>query len=161
MTAKDLLAPRFKLIADFPNRSDFRIRVGDVLTLDYWDAKNGKYGHKQGNLTTYAPYYEQYPHLFKKMNWWEDRTEDQMPKYLVSLGFPENGVHTIVKWDMNCFFGYTDLKNRAGCDLTAFKPEYSYIPWEPCGEGDNRCNCKNPLDCGYLKINQELSKLES
>ncbi len=28
-----------------------------------------------------------------------------------------------------------------------------------CGEGDNVCNCKESKDCGYIYIENEISKL--
>ena len=80
MTAKELIQPRFEVIADYP-ASPFS--VGDIITFD-----GIVYGMGEPQKFTREP--EKYPHIFRKMNWWEARTADQMPKRVMSA-LDENG----------------------------------------------------------------------
>lgn len=76
MNTAELLKPRYKVIADYPF-SDFN--VGDILNErceGVWtnDIENGE------NIS--AP--ETYPHLFRKLEWHEEREKKDMPEYLRS-----------------------------------------------------------------------------
>lgn len=66
----DLLAPRFKVVADWPKNYDFTI--GEIITCN--------------DMVTEAmignPRFSLYPHLFKKLEWYEDREEKDMPEYV-------------------------------------------------------------------------------
>jgi len=53
--------PRLKVMADWPGNSSYK--VGDVL-VDYQSP------------------YSNYPHLFKSLDWWEERNLDQLPGYV-------------------------------------------------------------------------------
>lgn len=78
MNTEELLKDRYKVIADYPNSP---YTVGDVykfkkkLRNSFYEKENG---FSQTNL--YAP--EKYPHLFRKLEWWEERTIDEMPEYV-------------------------------------------------------------------------------
>ena len=67
MTAKELMNTRFEVIADYPS-SPFV--VGDVIAYD-----GIVYGMGQPQKFTREP--EKYPHIFRKMNWWEKRTAEE------------------------------------------------------------------------------------
>lgn len=132
MKASELLIPRFEVIATFPNMEATNIKsVGDILTDDGYNAVKD-----QDNRAIFAIKFDEYPHLFRKMNWWENRKEEEMPSKLVSLsnkdsdGFDisKQDIYHIKKWDMKIFFGYIDVERRSGCDLNSWKPEYGYIP---------------------------------
>lgn len=76
----DLLKPRYKVIADYPG-SDFEI--GAILT---------KYGMlydyeiEPGRHRSYSDHMiEGYSHLFQKLEWWQDRKPEEMPKYVKSI----------------------------------------------------------------------------
>lgn len=73
MSIDYLLEPRFKLIADFPGNNR---KVGEVI--DFQDLP--------GWPT--LEYYERYPHLFKKLEWWEDIKPEDVPTYVKTN--PEN-----------------------------------------------------------------------
>jgi hypothetical protein len=62
LSKDELLKVRYKVIADYPKSIH---KVGDVLYCD----ENG-------------PRMSQYPHLFKTLEWWEERAEDDMPEYV-------------------------------------------------------------------------------
>ena len=71
LSTEELLKPRYKVIADYPN-SDWKLN--EILDRDWsWDGddENG-----------FAHSISQYPHLFKKLEWWEEREEKDMPEYV-------------------------------------------------------------------------------
>lgn len=78
MNTEELLKPRYKVIADYPNSP---YTVGDVykfkkkLRNSFYEKENG---FSPANL--YAP--DQYPHLFRKLEWWEERNETDLPQYV-------------------------------------------------------------------------------
>lgn len=71
MTAKELMNTRFEVIADYPS-SPFV--VGDVIAYD-----GIVYGMGQPQKFIREP--EKYPHIFRKMNWWENRTAEELKNY--------------------------------------------------------------------------------
>lgn len=134
MTAKELLIPRFEVIETYP-KSNFKI--GNILER-VPNATNDWYNHNKSLIDAeiLLEEIEKYPHLFRKMNWWEGRTKEQMPKKLVSLAnkdipnfdLKDEEVYDIIDWDMKHLNGIIDTKSRSVCSLTLFKPEYGYFP---------------------------------
>ena len=125
MTAKELLNPRFKVIAKYPNSP---LEIGTIL--HYW-VTNFYQNERDGNyFIIRIENIEDYPHIFRKMNWWENRKIEDMPKKLKSyLNEPPNEeIYEIVEWDMDNMLGYIDKKMRQVCDLTIFNPEFGYYP---------------------------------
>jgi len=107
MNAKELLNPRFEIIADFPG-SPFK--VGEI-----WDA------------TASIVNADDYPHLFRKLNWWENRKEEDMPKKLICKAIKDDTeVMDITEWDMKNLLGRLD-ENHC-CNLRIFNPEFGYFP---------------------------------
>lgn len=100
MKPEDLLKPRYKVIADYPGN---KLKVGDILikyvfpeTENYCYVTNPEILLLGDNLRKEEV--EQYPHLFKKLEWWEERKPEDMPEY-VKCG--ENGKPRKVKeWNM-------------------------------------------------------------
>ncbi|AGO48579.1 hypothetical protein Phi18:3_gp067 [Cellulophaga phage phi18:3] len=125
MTAKELLKPRFEVIAVYPlqkNEIGYIYETGEncieyIVDSDKFDLR-------------------EYPHLFRRLNWWEYRTKEQMPKKLKSMfckdfhnfDLDKEDVYNILDWDMNGMMGYLNIEKREVCDLTQYKPEYGYIP---------------------------------
>ena len=98
MTKEELLKPRWKLIAGFPG---CLFRVPEILKegLVSWKSVDGEECFKYKGEYIYP---QLYPHLFRKLEWWEDRQEKDLPKYLryegcdfFRLSYPAKG--TIVK----------------------------------------------------------------
>jgi hypothetical protein len=118
MTAKELMKTRFEVIADYPS-SPFK--VGDIITYD-----GIVYGMGEPQKFTRDP--EKYPHLFRKMNWWEKRTSEQMPKKVMSILDDKGDTFDIEEWDMKILVGWVDKKMRTCCSLLTFNPEYGYVP---------------------------------
>ena len=80
MTNEDLLRPRYKTIADYPNSFS---SAGEVLELKnhggYW---RYEYYDHDGLYTMSESELQEYPHLFKKLEWWERRKVEDLPEYL-------------------------------------------------------------------------------
>jgi hypothetical protein len=126
MTAKELMQPRFEVIETYPKS---KFKKGDILeripnaTNDWYNADKSLI-----NADILLEEIEQYPHLFRKMNWWEKRTVDQMPKKVMSILDDKGDTFDIQEWDMEILVGWIDKKERSCCSLLTFKPEYGYVP---------------------------------
>ncbi len=73
-----LMLPRYKVIADWPGVAG-EVIAGQILTLDdefvddlYW----------VGGEPFTEDKLKDYPHLFKKLEWWEERSPEEMPKFV-------------------------------------------------------------------------------
>lgn len=72
LTKEQLIAPRYKVIADWP-KSIYPVgtiinaggRSEDLLYCDFE-----------------GPRCRDYPHLFRKLEWWEERKLEEMPEYV-------------------------------------------------------------------------------
>ena len=65
MTPEELMKPRYKVIADYPQS---KIKVGDIYTPPVNDEIDS--------------FWNKYPHLFKQLQWWEERLPEEMPEYV-------------------------------------------------------------------------------
>src|SRR6185503_13287789 len=108
---EDLLKPRYKVIADYP---DSEYNVGEIIC----------------NMITVqnSEWFDQYPHIFKKLEWWEERKESEMPDYVSFSYEGKTTIDKIVKWGMEYKFGFTDVINRRGCSLNCWNTGYGYQP---------------------------------
>ena len=126
MTAKELIQPRFEVIETYPKS---KFKKGDILeripnaTNDWYNADKSLI-----NADILLEEIEQYPHLFRKLNWWEKRTAEQMPKKVMSILDNKADTFEIQEWDMEILVGWIDKKERSCCSLLIFKPEYGYVP---------------------------------
>lgn len=120
------MLPRFEVIETYPKS---KFKKGDILeripnaTNDWYNADKSLI-----NADILLEEIEQYPHLFRKMNWWEKRTADQMPKKVMSILDDKGDTFEIQEWDMEILVGWIDKKERICCSLLTFKPEYGYVP---------------------------------
>ncbi len=92
---EQLLNPRYKVIADYP---ESMYDLGEILTLSKGDDKRftGQYyAFTNGGAVT-VEWLDRYGHLFKKMEWWEDRKADELPQYVIS-GYGK--VDKVISWD--------------------------------------------------------------
>lgn len=132
MKAQELLKQRFEVIADYPN-SDFKI--GDILQAYFFQtSKSGMYTYVTNleeplkGKSLKKELVEEMPHLFKKLNWWEHRKLEDMPKKVMSLADDQKSTYKIEEWDMIFLVGWIDKKNHSCCSLLSFNPQYGYIP---------------------------------
>jgi argonaute-like protein implicated in RNA metabolism and viral defense len=86
MKIEELLQPRFKVIANFP---DSTRNIGDII---YVDNKKEKYWSEN-----YEKWLSTFPHLFKKLEWFEDRKIEDLPEYLKD----EFGVDKVLEYKLN------------------------------------------------------------
>lgn len=111
----NLLTPRWELIADYP---------GNMLPV----------GHVFSNLACYdgcmrlpSKMMDQYPNIFRRLQWWEHRQAREMPEYLTHVLIPDKRTfHKIIKWDMSRKVGIEEA--HSGCNLLIWSPEYTYQP---------------------------------
>jgi len=84
MTVDELLKPRYKVIADWP-KCPFdmgmillqdKSTVGEVWVLD------SELGLSMKDRNFFYGDINKYPHLFKPLQWWEDRRPEDMPEYV-------------------------------------------------------------------------------
>jgi hypothetical protein len=129
MTAAELLNPRYEVINDYPYS---KFKIGDILQKYDFENGNSIYttnpellfaGDNMINRIT-----ESMPHIFRKMNWWEGRTADQMPKKVKTMTLEKEEVYTIEYWDMINMIGWISKERSEVCSLRGWKPEYGYFP---------------------------------
>jgi hypothetical protein len=84
MDIKELLYPRFRIIERWPDMGDRGYYCGQIITLDKQD------GDQWCIVTARATYYDAYfggfPHLFERLQWYQERGEDDFPKYAKTYG---------------------------------------------------------------------------
>lgn len=73
MLIEELLKPRYKVIADYPNS---RFKLDEILTQ--WIGNNYSGEDKYFVISNV----EKFPHIFSKLQWWEDREIEDLPQYL-------------------------------------------------------------------------------
>lgn len=121
MTTEQLLVPRFKVIAAYPGSKHY-YKVGDILTDNGKDAVT----NQKGDAVPYGDW-AQYPHLFKKLEWWHDRSIEDLPKY-VNDTMNAGSIHKIdwyLKHDVVAFVigcGPVRDKTYAPEEFTGFEP---------------------------------------
>lgn len=126
MTTEQLLNPRYEVLINYP-RSPFKI--GDILKKVIGASTEIYYTEPfppVGNLLTLFEI-KNCPEIFKKLEWWEKRTEEEMPKKVKSYSFPDE-TYIIEKWDLKIMVGFTNLEKRECCDLTIWQPQAGYYP---------------------------------
>src|SRR4051812_36607757 len=83
MTVQELLRPRYLVVADFPQWSAFVHKKDDILEL--------RGIHFVGNGTAKSineNEIDNYPAIFRKLEWWEMREESDMPEYILIKSEP-------------------------------------------------------------------------
>lgn len=108
----ELLKPRFKVIADFPD-SDYK--VWNIEDRDWTKYVNGE-DETDGVLWRISDF----PHLFKKLEWWEERSQEEMPKYIKSI----HGkiCDEVLQYDFKNFGVYIKSFNSISADIRNFIP---------------------------------------
>lgn len=73
--AEELLKPRYKVIADWPG--------GDYLPGDIFTMEPDEDGTMLDKIHfVFEHTCKKYPHLFKPLQWYEDRPKEEMPQYV-------------------------------------------------------------------------------
>lgn len=78
---EQLMRPRYKVIADYPG-SDYSI--GEVLVLDDGGGESDEFYFcdEDGKHIEWEAFYKHYPHIFKPLEWWEERAPEEIPGYV-------------------------------------------------------------------------------
>jgi hypothetical protein len=119
MSNNELLKPRIKIINDWPGVAGIVIpntiiNVDDEFTDDmFWI----------GGEPFLIDKIRDYPYLFKELEWWEDRYEKDMPKYLVRKHTTQKDVFKALKHNINATHGL-GFTAENGHDK-------SYVNWLP------------------------------
>lgn len=103
MTPEELLKPRYKVIAEYPNSL---LPIGSIIQDD---VESTTIISPDGSVDIISSYLlrdkHKYPHLFRKLEWWEERKRGEMPKYVkCELS------HEVEKIDSHC----TDYQSDNG-----------------------------------------------
>lgn len=83
MNKEELLKTRYKVIANWPSMKDFSLNQIIVLDKEFspqymmWTITDC-----QGERRYITKFFDDYPHLFKKLEWWMHRDNSEMPKYV-------------------------------------------------------------------------------
>lgn len=123
MTAKDLLKPRYEIVSDAPLLKN---KVGEIIAIK---DKSGRIecDFFFAGKALISP--DSYPLIFRKLNWWERRKEEDMPKRLICKAIPnDKEVIEIEEWDMEILVGWRNKERRECASLLSFNPEYGYFP---------------------------------
>lgn len=100
MTTEELLYPRYKVIERWPDMGVSGYHAGQIVTLMQKDG--GQWCKKERDLTTYEAFFEGYPHLFQRLEWWQERKPDDMPQYvkclLFDFKFKKGEIIKVAKW---------------------------------------------------------------
>lgn len=139
MTPEELLKPRYKVIADWPAR---QFMAGAILHLDE-PIPDGRIRvwiehEKQKERYLWNPeennHFDDYPHLFQKLEWWQERKPEEMPRYLKDKS--GNKVYSVYK-HFSCTYpqairtGESDFFDDPNCWLREhdYAQNYSfYLP---------------------------------
>ncbi len=131
MTTEDLLKQRYKVIADYPLSP---YNVGDLVefsnigtsfhctTIEDYEPFSEEFVKTENYESTKK--LEKWPHLFKKLEWYEDRKPEDLPEYVKvihgNIGFNLNDVLKVNKWVIGyitrCYF------DTYGYEATYFTP---------------------------------------
>lgn len=97
MTTEELLKVRYKVIADYPEIERHNIRVGDIITKE----EKTMYADKtQDGTPVVAIDHEIFTANFKKLEWWQERKESDMPEY-VKMTYNLNWIYKVNSYDVN------------------------------------------------------------
>lgn len=103
MNTEELLKPRRKLIADYP---DNEMPVGTILT----NYSPMMWGNKVFEFNASFDWFDKYPHLFQKLEWWQERTKDELPDF---IKFPNGKIEPISNYG-NHFLKDSMWANQSG-----------------------------------------------
>lgn len=136
LTKEELLRPRIKVIAPYPNMP---YKLGEIVYRDEGTLIGTYQYDYKARTELFTPgcnLFDDYPHLFKRLEWWEEREESELPKY---VNYNGAGIIKEVKiWyrfkaayvNAHCTDGFS---HSARVIIPATEQEYlEYIKNKPC-----------------------------
>lgn len=133
MTTEELLRPRWKVIADFPGS---KYTMGQIIETNYWYDRSEEKGYEEHKMNkswvvrtewniSSAQFFDSYPVIFKKLEWWEERNVKDLPNYvrykgceMFRLNTPKIGeVLKVNNYQEDC------VNHNIGCDwISLYEP---------------------------------------
>ena len=71
MTPEELMKPRYKVIADYPDNKN---KIGDIIPM--------KHAGTAAACDLVCGWYDRFPSIYKRLEWWEERSPEDMPEYI-------------------------------------------------------------------------------
>jgi hypothetical protein len=105
---EQLLKPRYRVIADYPGNSR---AIGEI----YCHVAGDVFGVKDIPLFMYQHDLEKYPHLFKKLKWWEERKVSEFPGYVKVDGRVDKADWSEPNWIRIVGYGHWMIKEPVMC----------------------------------------------
>ena len=133
MTKEQLLVPRWKVVSDFPGNTFY---IGEIFDLP------SEFTHQQivikGNNEEIDLDVDlhKYPLIFRKLEWWEDRQDKDLPKYIKKI---DSGAIYEVEWNKyqnppKCIFVWFN-RDGISVNLTGQDQDVSLLKiYEPATE---------------------------
>ena len=91
---QELLKPRYKVIADYPEIERHNIRIGDVITI----SESAMYADKtQDGTPVVAIDHEIFPAVFRRLEWWEDREVSEIEAVQYLSGISDGAFYKVDK----------------------------------------------------------------
>lgn len=118
MKVEELLKPRYKVIAPWP---DADYEVGDIIQLTDGGGECDEFysTDEDGKFLEWERFYLTFPHLFKKLEWHEERSKNDMPKYI-------RWTHPATK-EVSFFEVFQWLSNSAGVYVADIREYHLFI----------------------------------
>lgn len=123
LSTEQLLAPRFKVIADYPGAN---YKVNEIVTF-FWSGRFTQMlcdkppmleasGKTITGLAT-IEWFDRFPAIFQRLQWWEDRQKSDMPDYVriddlyITHGFEDGTIRKVTAWN------WSKSRQQWLCDL--------------------------------------------
>lgn len=121
-----LLRPRWKVTNIWPDMGDNQFFEGEIIELNAQDEDCSQWKVRRKDSTLYDAFFENYPHLFKRLEWWEEREISALPQYIKESNTGKIG--KVFEW--HCIGGttffvlkpYTDLQKAKWFNPDFFTP---------------------------------------
>jgi hypothetical protein len=147
MTPEELLKPRYKVIAPWPGT---HWKVGDIF--EYGDHNCFK-TESQPSIPMHVSVLDEHPHLFKKLEWREERKPEEMPEYVKITGMGCSIIEdTIVKVEGSGKFEDASFDNY-GESYVLLRDKHFDV------RGLTRMNCKNVIPATAAEYEAYLQTL--
>jgi len=115
MTTEELLNPRYKVIGEYPCSTH---RLGDIIITN---ETGMSYVAQIGDVSADVCLFD-YPRLFERLSWWEEREKSEMPIYVKNI-FGKL-VYKVVRWFDDGMFYYFDDKKKDNIPVFV----YNFMP---------------------------------
>lgn len=155
MTPEELLKPRYKVINIWPGMHLEPFGKDQIVVLQPHkeeDAEGFVYRpdkHKPRNFM-WQSFFDLFPHLFQRLEWWQERKPEEMPVYVKSImqeysyGVKVGAVIKVKEWVRICEAMYAIQSRREEYHASCFAPatEADYHAYNKQKEANNDQNTR-------------------